>query len=122
MALALLQIHKRAKELRPREFIHVAELLTTRLPCAASRGGDWAKLAYWGLIEEQAKKGKDGNPRAGFWRITGVGVSFIRGELQVPRYAYLYDGKLQKMSAEMTTFKAALKDPFLYEQVVGGKW
>lgn len=51
------------------------------------RGGDYAKLAYWGLIE------KDSDPNApSMWRITSDGLAWLHGEITVARYAYVRDG------------------------------
>lgn len=57
-----------------------------------THGGDFAKLAHWGLIREAGERRADGG-RAGWWRITDDGVGFVRGEVRVPKYVLLYDGR-----------------------------
>lgn len=56
-------------------------------------GGDFAKLKYWGLIEEQEAIRKDGSNRAGFWNITQKGVDFVQNNINVPRKIKIYDSK-----------------------------
>lgn len=59
----------------------------------AAKGGDHAKLAYWGLAEQLSGPAEDGNPHQGRWRITDAGAAWVNGATRVPRYVYLYDGK-----------------------------
>lgn len=61
-------------------------------PTLGINGGDFAKLALWGLIVERPAKRGDGG-RAGWWKITKDGVAFIAGEARVPTFALVYDGK-----------------------------
>jgi hypothetical protein len=59
----------------------------------ATSGGDYSKMRWWGLIEsppEDAERA-DGSARVGLWRITPLGVQFLRGEITVERYVYEYD-------------------------------
>ena len=62
------------------------------------RGGDYAKLAYWGLIEQEPAKGENrpGKPikRSGLWRVTGTGKAFLKAKIRVPRYKLVYNGKV----------------------------
>lgn len=46
-----------------------------------ARSGDYAKLAYWGLMEVV---------RPGLFRMTKKGRLFVRGRATVPEYALLY--------------------------------
>lgn len=55
-------------------------------------GGDFAKLAHFGLIAEQPARRQDGG-RAGRWRITKDGAAFIEGRARVPEYVLIYDGQ-----------------------------
>lgn len=59
----------------------------------ATRGGDYAKARYWGLIEEREGERDDGSGRAGFWRITELGIEFLLGAARVHRYVWLYNNK-----------------------------
>lgn len=54
-------------------------------------GGDFAKLALWGLIAERDGRRRDGGHH-GRWRITKDGVAFLEGRARVPQWALVYDG------------------------------
>ena len=54
---------------------------------------DEAKLRYWDLVEEDIQVRPDGG-RAGWWRITPRGWSFIRGGALIQKYALIYDTRL----------------------------
>jgi hypothetical protein len=50
--------------------------------------GDWAKLKFWGFIEEAANE--DAYKRtSGLWRTTEEGRRFVLGQDPVPKYAMI---------------------------------
>lgn len=57
------------------------------------RHGNWARLRWWGLIVprpmEEHETDKDVR---GWWRLTGLGFAWLRGEVKVPRTALIFDG------------------------------
>lgn len=61
------------------------------LPTVVGYGGDAAKLAYWGLIEEEAGVREDGG-RHGWWRVTQLGHRWLNGWCTVDRWALIYSG------------------------------
>jgi hypothetical protein len=65
----------------------------TEIGVGVTTGGDWAKLAYWRLIEEQPST-EDGKPSSGRWKPTQAGIDFVRGKTTVPVHAYIFDGNL----------------------------
>lgn len=62
-------------------------------------GGDLGKLAYFGLVEEEAGRREDGG-RKGWWRVTNKGRAFIQGHLALPKYAHIYDGRVLGFSGD----------------------
>jgi hypothetical protein len=55
-------------------------------------GGDYARLLFWGLVEQQnAGPREDGSRRTGYWRLNAHGEAFLRGDLAVPEYIYQYN-------------------------------
>lgn len=77
-------------------------------------GGEFAKLAHWGLIEEQPK---DPDCRAkgrtsGVWRPTSLGRAFVLAGALVPRKVWLYDNAVQGFSAELVSVQEALGEDF----------
>lgn len=109
MARALIDIY-RAGAL---DWIHVPSILT-------GQRADEGKLAYWGLIEEEKIKRPDGG-RAGYWRVTPRGELFLRGQLSIPKYARVYNGRVLGFdSTEMVTIKDALGTKFDYTELMAG--
>ncbi len=55
--------------------------------------GDWARLRHWGLIEARPLM-PDEKPGAsrGWWRLTGLGIAWLRGRVKIPRQAAVFDG------------------------------
>jgi hypothetical protein len=90
---------------------------------APVRGGDYAKLVHWGLIEHKldvvekdngAKDTKD----SGYWRPTFAGIDFVKGALRVPSHVYLYDNlKLGQETREITIMEA-LGKKWSYEELM----
>ena len=54
--------------------------------------GDETKLVHWGLVEEENAEREDGG-RAGYWRVTELGVAWLLERHKVPRYARIYDSR-----------------------------
>lgn len=73
----------------------------------ASRGGDFAKLRYWALIEEHP-----GVDSVGYWRVTEAGADFLYGRRLVARYALVYNGELRGFDGPGITISDALGQPF----------
>ena len=74
------------------------------------RGGDYGKLAYWGLIEP----GDD----TGIWRVTARGEEFIKGMIPVSQHANVYNGKLIELEGDLISISDALGDRFNYEELM----
>lgn len=83
-------------------------------------GGDWAKLALWGLIEERGDERDDGGKHSGWWRITHLGVRFVRNQMRIPRFVFLYDGAVMRFDPLTTVnIRDALGDHFDYRELMG---
>ena len=86
--------------------------------------GDFAKLRYWHLVEESKAKRSDGG-RAGFWRVTERGARFCAGEVTLPRYVYVYDGRAVHLpggttfEGELIDIDAALGKAFKFNELMG---
>lgn len=87
------------------------------------QGSDETKLKHWELIEAQSGvEGDDGNPRTGLYRITERGKQFVRGELRVPKYARIYNGKLLSLSKDETvSIREALGKRFRYSELMNNE-
>ena len=84
MAQSAIRLYRWQRE-HPGQFAHLPTVL-------GRRSAEEAKLRYWGLVEEEASLRPDGG-RTGYWRLTEPGVALVRGQLKVPRYVRVYDGR-----------------------------
>jgi hypothetical protein len=118
MAAALILIRQAFRS--QTDWLHVPEYLTQVAERGAIvRGGDWAKLIHWRLLEaKQDEVRKDGSRRVGFYRITQHGVDFVERRVTVPKYAYIYAQHLIGLSDKTTTIDEALRDRFNYSQLM----
>lgn len=118
MALALILIYQFFKKNPHAGWLHVAAFLVKVKRDSSIAGGDVVKLRYWGLIERAPGERDDGSDRVGRYRITEVGKQFVEGKIAVPRYVYLYNQLLLRLSEEMTTIREALSDRFKYDELM----
>lgn len=85
------------------------------------RGGDYAKLAYWGLIEPHSEH--DDVKYSGLWRITKRGSDFVLRSAVVPDAVYVYNGSLLDMyDSKLTNIKDALGSKFNFEELLSANW
>ncbi len=72
------------------------------------RGGDFAKLAHWGLIERKAiAKGNEKLQR--WWRPTLKGIEFVEDKVRVPEYALVCGSELVGFSDETVSIRDCLQ-------------
>lgn len=83
-------------------------------------GGDWGKLRYWGLVEEETDIRRDDGGRAGYWRVTIKGEQFIREQITVPRHALVYDGRCLSLEGEPVTIRQRLGKKFRLDDLMAG--
>lgn len=119
MALALIAIYRHAPI---GTWVDVPALAATmRTGSKRPTGGDEAKTRYWGLLEPMPDaKREDGSTRTGWWRLTGPGADFVRGDLIVPKHARIYDGRLLALddTAGMIGIRDALGTRFDYDELM----
>jgi hypothetical protein len=76
---------------------------------------EYAKLAYWKLAEEvQGLKGK----RSGHWKITKLGIDFVRGDKTVSKTAYVYNNNCYGLSPDQVTLDKAFGTKFKYHDLL----
>lgn len=76
--------------------------------------------SHWGLIEEAKEKRDDGG-RAGWWRVTEKGEAFIRGQIKVPKYVRLFDGRVLGFTGDDVSIFDALGTKFDYQELMNGE-
>ena len=122
--LLLMARYYRRIEVKNDEWLHVpsyiAEVAVGNPRRAAAVRGDWAKLKFWGLIEEKPDVRADGSPRVGYWRLTPLGRQFVAREVKVPSHVYIYNSEpLQRAVDEQITIDDALGTEFSYAEIMG---
>lgn len=86
------------------------------------RGGDYAKLVHWNLVEHKANTGDASKRDSGLWRPTHAGIRFVHNQLLVPSHVLLYDNKLLNWKDDSITqinIIDALGKKFDYSELMG---
>jgi hypothetical protein len=82
------------------------------------RGGDNAKLAYWGLVQTRPKREVEHNKRnSGEWMPTGLGIKFARSKIRIPEHAFIYNGKVVGFSHAQVSISECLEGDFNLEDL-----
>jgi hypothetical protein len=111
MARALILMYRAGGAL---DFVH-APTVTRR-----DSNTETGKLAYWGLLVEADAEREDGG-RAGFYKVTQLGVDFVEGRATIPKYAHTYDGRCLGFSGAQVTIYDALGKRFDYRALMAGE-
>jgi hypothetical protein len=117
MAHILILIDKRTRQTGSSDFFHVSKFLDG-LGVGTSERADWQKLTHFDLIQKSEKIRTDGSSRVGMYRITSKGRSFARGEENVPKSCFIYNGKVYGLAKEHVTIKQALTERFNYDDLM----
>ena len=110
MAAGLIRAYKHAGT----EFSYLPDTLSHR------QNADFAKLAYWLLIEAEEGTREDGSKRTGRWRVTPFGEMFVLNRETIPKTARVYNKRCLSLSGEQVTIKDALGKTFNYEELMRG--
>lgn len=91
----------------------------------AERGGNFAKLEAWGLLERCEGERDDGSSRIGKWRITPHGKAFVERKIRIPRRRCFYDQMHlafldNDQESPWITIDEALKNKFDYDRLMKG--
>jgi len=81
------------------------------------RGGDYAKLEYWGLVEHKPNEDEK-KKSSGLWKPTKDGVAFVFNRLRVPSHVFLFDGELLGFETTQTNIEQAIGDAFDYPELM----
>lgn len=82
------------------------------------RGGDYAKLAYWDLVEQHPDVPAEKRD-SGLWRPTARGVNFVFGRVTIPQYAYVYAERVIGLGGPERDIRTCLGKKFNYEELLG---
>lgn len=99
------------------EYLFLPPILET-LGGTPSLGGYGTLGHFWGLLETMPGEREDGSNRVGWWRLTELGRSFVRGAVTVPKYARIYNGTCLGLTGEAVTIEDALGERFDYRELM----
>lgn len=90
---------------------------------APVRGGDYAKLVHWGLVEQKPKDANSNKDTkdSGMWAPTPAGIEFVRNRTKVPSHVYLYDNRRMKIDddrIQLISIIEALGKKYSYAEVM----
>lgn len=82
---------------------------------------DFAKLRFWGLIEQAEGVRIDGSTRSGFWRITNHGRMFINLEVSVKSHVKIYNNASYGLTGDYVLIDEVLcSEGFNYQELMDG--
>lgn len=101
-------------------WMHVERELKSDPLSPGGIGRQVATLKYWGLIRLMRDEEPDGAAVRGYYRITKRGRQFVRGQITLPRYIFVYNNTLFGFDgSEITDIQTALTDKFSYTELMG---
>jgi len=90
----------------------------------ADGSGEHAKLRFWGLVEKRndpEEANRKDKTSTGHWRITKLGKQFVKGEVKVAKYVYIYNNQLQhKDNLKKVDVHECIKNKFKFSDIMGG--
>lgn len=85
----------------------------------APKGGDYAKMRFWGLIENRPEdRREDGSSRTGWWRITDLGRDFVLGRMTIVNHAHIYNNEPLRHDGTSMNIRDALGKKFNYAELM----
>jgi hypothetical protein len=101
---------------RTEDWVYVGDI-PLRGGNAKEAGGELAKLAHWGLIEEMPNEDET-KRTSGFWRPTERGVEFVYCRISVPSHVYIYDNDPLRFTRKLVDIVATLGKKFNYRELM----
>jgi len=81
------------------------------------RGGDFAKMAHWDLIEQRANN-DDTKRTSRFWRPTQKGIDFVHARIRIPKRMFIFNNKVVGYSQAFFDIRDALGKKFDYKELM----
>ena len=80
--------------------------------------GDYAKLAWWGLIT-QGENLQEHTTNSGRWKPTRLGLQFVLGDVTVAKWCWELRGVPQRFSEAQVSVTATMGKDFDYRELYG---
>jgi len=110
MAYALIRLYGLHAKFE-KEYFHVRDFYRER--------GDFAKLKFWGLVEEAPNMSED-KKSSGLWKITDQGIRFAILEIRVPEYVITkWGSEALGFAGPAVTIEQCLRKKFNYSELMG---
>lgn len=92
------------------------------LPDIPQKSRDGTHLALWDLIEEETAVRREDGGRAGWWRVTQAGESFLLGHSTIPKYARTYAGVVLGRFGDSVSIRDCFnaRSSFRYDDLMAG--
>jgi len=100
---------------------HVSNILALSALRSPTLSREFSIIRYWGLIDEKEVEEGVNSRTSGYWRITAKGQSFVAGQILIPRYAFIFDGRCLYLSEDTATIQECLGSKFNYADLMLGK-
>lgn len=110
-ALQLIELFKRGGNI---DYVHASKLI----PKGVTGTGDFTKAKYWGLIEEAEPEGD--KKASGSWKLTGLGVLFVKNEARIQKYAAIYDDTVLAVHGKLVSIEECVQEKFDYKDLMEG--
>jgi hypothetical protein len=113
-AYALIELWNMARD---KAWVHVNDIKIYKNMTAATLGGRFASLRYWGLIEDRFNT--DTKKRcSGYWRITDLGCEFVLNRVRIPKTWRVFDMQQYYSEGAQVNIKQCLGKKFNYAEVL----
>lgn len=99
---------------KPGGFIHVNDFS----PGRHSTGRNFCIVHHWGLATSAEAEPDEDKNSSGYWRLTAKGIAFIMGELDIPKYIFVFGNKVINTGKDTWDVHAALKNKFSYSELM----
>jgi len=81
-------------------------------------GGQYGQLRHWGMIQRKTNDRDPAKVDSGLWGPTQLGIAFAQNKVTTPKYIYVYNDELLRMSDEQTNIVEALGTHFNYVELM----
>jgi hypothetical protein len=98
------------------EFIHIENWL--KEIGKPNLRADFHKSVFWNLLEKMDGERADKSKRTGYYKITGRGMAFARGEFTIPESVLILNNQFKGFEGNDITVYQALKNKFDYSELM----
>lgn len=114
MSRSLIDLYKLDKV--SSDYYHISQIDASRTKAG---GGDFAKLKYWGLVEEMKHDPSNTKKRtSGMWKITNMGKSFVENRMRVVEVIEIFNQRPIRARGGQVSIIDTLGKEFNYSELM----